>query len=478
MKYRYIRALTALIIFGCCVAALLTLHGHAIFYQEQHRLFLFTADYFTSTVKSGGFLQWLGDFFIQFYYYPLLGASIVGAILAGVYLLVESIIRVVTGRRDFLQLGVIAAGGLYFTLCGLEQSLAVAFCVLVGLAIVRLVLLCFKRWLPKPKGAEPVAVKIALLIVALAVAYIYCGYWLIVKDYNRAERAMLRTEKAIKNHDWDRAIALSDQYLSTGHSNKLILYFRSIALAHKGQLLEHLFDFPQNFGQQALAFPWSGDSREAEYGHLVHEITGDINAAHHWAFEAMTVWGETAPHLLDLTRYNMALGRPAVARKFARRLSHSLFYHGEANRLLKEIDAGSRGDLRYALADKKPANISWINVKDFSPNLMQNYLADPQNKITRQYLLASMLLNNYLRTLIPMLTYDDLQIENIREAVLLYSLDPQATPLSTYGIEVNDATGKRFAPFFQNMHAGRRELQQAEYGKTFWYYVHYLYKRK
>lgn len=40
----------------------------------------------------------------------------------------------------------------------------------------------------------------------------------------------------------------------------------------------------------------------------------------------MVVWGETAPHLLNLARYNLAVQRPQVAQRFINVLKQSLFY--------------------------------------------------------------------------------------------------------------------------------------------------------
>ncbi len=144
--------------------------------------------------------------------------------------------------------------------------------------------------------------------------------------------------------------------------------------------------------------------------------------------------------------------------------------------MLAGIDNGSRGPLRYAFTEKEPQNVKWVNVFDFRPNLMDSYTADPGNNITRQYLLASMMLSNNLRQLIPMLTPEDLKIERVREAVLIYSLDPQATPVSSFGITVNDETGKKFAPYMENMRRGRVEQQKEQFGNTFWYYIHYILK--
>ena len=50
-------------------------YPHALSYQEQYQLFLWTGDYFLEKISlSGGFADWVGEFIVQFYYVEWLGA--------------------------------------------------------------------------------------------------------------------------------------------------------------------------------------------------------------------------------------------------------------------------------------------------------------------------------------------------------------------------------------------------------------------
>ena len=104
-----------------------------------------------------------------------------------------------------------------------------------------------------------------------------------------------------------------------------------------------------NMGVKALYFPWNSDSRESEYGHFLYEDLGYINEAQRWEFEAMVVWGETAPHLLNLARYNVVNKRPEVARRFINLLKQSLFYRKEAEQLEAALHTGKVPGLRAPL---------------------------------------------------------------------------------------------------------------------------------
>lgn len=469
IKYGHILAVVAVALFVCVMTALLTLHDHIIFYQERHSLFLYSADYVSDMLHWKGLPACIGAFMVQFYHIPALGAAVTAAMLTGVYLFTELTIRNITGRRDLLQTGVIAAVALYFTLDGIDETPAWAAIAFVAMLVVWLL----SRLMPgRRRAPRPLGVRGAIVQIVLAAAYITAGFYTEIAIYDRPTRAMLRAEKAIVARDWDGAIDITGRYLSTGRVNKLMFYLRNIALAEKGELVDHMFDYPLKPGQTALAFPWHGEGREAEYGHLVHELTGDINAAHHWAFEALTTWGETAPHLLDLARYNVALGRPQVARKFAAKLAQSLFYRDEADAIMRQTEGTMPAALHVAQPDTLA--VKWINVHDFRPNLLQNYKADPSNDIARQYLIAALLASNELPTLMPLLRPDDLKIRNIRQAVLIYSLDPQSKPLDTFGLEVSDETGREFSRFIE-MYKQRSVRIEQEFGDTFFYYIHLIW---
>ena len=56
-------------------------YPHALSYQEQYQLFLWTGDYFLERISvPGGFADWLGEFIVQFYYVEWLGALLLALV--------------------------------------------------------------------------------------------------------------------------------------------------------------------------------------------------------------------------------------------------------------------------------------------------------------------------------------------------------------------------------------------------------------
>lgn len=56
-------------------------YPHALSYQEQYQLFLWTGDYFANSISiPGGFADWLGEMVMQFYYVPWMGALLLAVV--------------------------------------------------------------------------------------------------------------------------------------------------------------------------------------------------------------------------------------------------------------------------------------------------------------------------------------------------------------------------------------------------------------
>lgn len=472
MKYLYIRIITSVCLFALCMITLLTFQEHVLFYQEQHSLFLYTGEYFNHMLKVKGLPDYLGAFVIQFYHIPALGAAIVSGLLVAVYLLTESIIRRLTGRHDLLQLGVAVSIALYFTLDNIDETprtLMLALMILLGVWILALI---FGRWLPARTPDSKLPLWKTILSLAFAAIYLTAGYSWMTKNYDRRERAMLLISKDVADKNWDGAIKRADAYLSTGNPNKLVLYLRNLSLAHKGELIDHLFDYPMPFGADALVFPWNGKSIDAEYGHLVREAVGDLNGAHCWAFESMAIWGETAPHVTNLARYNIAIGRPLAAQKFVNILSKTLFYRNEARKLQRQIDGEEPGDIHYAFGNREETTTRFIDMTVAVNDIMEIVKTDPENDMARQYLVALLLAYNDLDGLMKYLSRNPIKSHVIEEAMFSYTTYPDSQPLDSLGLKLAEDTRDRAKRLTELINSHNRAGATREFGRTFWNYLY------
>lgn len=479
-QLHYILFIILFVIYTACYQGVLS---HIIFYQEQHHLFLFSTTYFTYCIHSEGVMSWLTNFLIQFFHYPLLGCCLMAGILSSVYLLVRFIIYRVTGKRDLFQFALLPSLYLFLLTVPADASLVSVVSVWVSLLVVAVFCWLLSPWLRKVhlliqdirlKPVEFWSVTVILLLV-------YGGgtFYKFLQKYDIREYRMLKAEQAVKERIWDDVLMQTEKYLKHQPNNQLIFYFRNIALYHQGKLLDHLLDYRLNMGVKALYFPWNGDSRECEYGHFLYEDLGYINEAHRWEFEAMVVWGETAPHLLNLAQYNVVNKRPEVARCFINLLKQSLFYRTEAEQLEAALYTGQVPGLRVALTNAKESSVRFANVLNIGPELQYLCEVDSTNRMAFEYLMCDLLLSNQVVRFVDNLKYmrhfDYPKMPRLfEEALFMYRLGVGEDEFSKTGYTVHLDTEERFKRYYQlYQQKNMRKLKQ-EFGNSYWYYLNFI----
>lgn len=458
--------------------------SHIIYYQEQHHLFLFTKAYLVQTLHTEGFVSYLTNFIIQFFYYPLLGSCIMAFLLTSIYLLVRFNIRKITGLADVVQVSMIPSLVLFLKTMHVDYSLTSLVTVWLLVLAVSIVNLFTKRlWSGlhrRIRSFKFSSLTFWLLSVGCVLIYAFGTFHLFVNNYPMQEYRMLKAEKAVKEKKWDEVLEQTDKYMKRfNRPNQLMCYFRNLALYHKGILLDHLLEMPCVLGVKALYIPWNSDSRESEYGHFLYEDLGYINEAQRWEFESMVVWGETAPHLINLARYNIVNKRPLVAKHFINLLKNSLFYKGEATKLEEQLKTGHVPGLHAPLAtvNEQPAN--FINVSNIGPNLQYLLEKEPTNKMAFEYLMCDLLLSNHLEKFIQNLSFFSAfhyfrMPEIFNEALLIYKLGIGEKTFKAKGLSVDEGTEQRFARYYTLFKENNITALQQEFGQTYWYYLNFI----
>lgn len=469
MKAR-LHYLLAIVLFVAVYASYSDLLSHVLYYNEQHQLFLYTADYFSSHTLT----EWLTAFVVQFFYYSALGAAVMSILITGVYLMAWRILTALTLREDVLHLSLIPAIALWVWTARVSNSLS----VVVWSFIVFGILAIFASLWAKGKKTKPSSLKgwryAVVNIASVAVIIMISGYSF-VRTFSMSEFRMLKAQQAIDCHDWDAALHHTERYLSNSHQvNPLIFYFQNLALYNKGLLTDHLFDYQPVVGVNALYFPWKSRTRETEFGHYLLEQLGCINDAQHWEFEAMVVWGETALRLRNLACYNIVNGRKAIARKYIARLHQSLFYRDEAERLEACVESGKVPGL-HVFSTGEPEKANFINVENIGPNLQYVLEHDPHNRMAYDYLMCDLLLSNNLPRFVDNLRMCKRFHHNgmpriFDEALLVYQIGGN----DTKGMQPSDETRSRFQQYARLAKSGNTAALQAEFGNTYWFYLNYV----
>lgn len=481
------------------------------YYHEQHHLFLFTRTYLENHLSHPGqLLDYLTDFCIQFFYLPHIGKSVFALLLSLPYLLNTLICQRLTRKQDLFLLGLLPP--LYL----LIQHLSVDFPLthIVGLDICLLFfylaslpesgkwryplypiitgILCFIcGW--EYSAITLVCIFIPLLSALLANRYIsnhkirwtisllsilvYAGgtFYYFIFSYNMRERLIIEAEMHVKAGEWEKVQNCCRRYQG---SNQLVRYFSNMALYHMGRLPYDLFETPQTMGVQSLYLPWKSDSRQSEYGHYLYEQLGYINEAHRWEFEAMVVFGETAPHLINLIRYNIVNHRPKVAMRFVRTLKQSLFYRKQAVELEKHVSSGEIAGLK-ALPYDKNENVRFANVFNIAPELSYLCDKDSTNRMAFEYLMSNLLLSNQLVRFVENLkrihSFSYPQLPRIyEEALYAYRLGVDEETFNRSGFTICPETEERFRSYYSLHQKGNIKELQKQFGNTYWYYLNYV----
>ena len=479
-----IRSLTTLIVFLATGYAYLVPLANVLRYHEQHHLFRFTADYFRQTLAEEGLLRYATNFVVQFFFHPWLGAMVMATLLTLIFVGVEGMLkRLLFGRALPLCLGLVPVLLLliYTETTAHDLCWVVLSVVLIGVGWLVVALLSrFTSWLPLLSIQKPWSTKAqAISLLLTGMTALGAGYVGFVKHYPAKEGILLQTVFHARQGDWPAVLRYTQRYLDAGKTNPLVAYFHTMALYHAGQLPARLFDYPASLGVQTLYFPWRGNAAEAEFGGMLFEQLGLLNEALHWETEALVVDGPTAPHLVNLARYNIVLGKPRVAQVFIEQLKHTLFYRGQAKQLEQQLRAGRVPHLRDALRGADREGVRFTNVQNLGPELQYLLQHDPHNRMAFDYLMAQLLLSNHVSLFAQ-------QLPRIRafhvaalppcyeEALLIYQMGVDKATFVRCGFTVSPDTRARFARYMQLTEQGNQPLLQQEFGRTYWYYLNYL----
>ncbi len=473
-----------IIFFALLVFFFFTYQGalsHIIFYHEQHVLFLWTQAYFEKIMASEGFIQYLTNFVVQFFYVPWLGSLIVSLLLSLIFLFSLYILRNIIGVKDFLLLSVIPTFILFLYTTKAENSLSLVVLVFVSLLIISLLLAIIRRFtsvfpLVKCKEKEVYRKKIFYFLpLIFFVVYGAITYGYFIKKYNTSERLMLKIEQFAKNEDWPKVLDYTSRYLDSGRTNQLVAYFHNLALFYNETLLDDLLDYPQVLGVEGLFFAWKSDSRESEYGHYIYEKLGYLNEAQRWKFEAMVVWGETAPHLINLAEYNIVMGKPKVAQKFINVLKQSLFYKEKA----LELEQGIVSDelqSSYNAYIGEVRDVRFSNILNLGKELEYLTEINPNNKMAFEYFMSYLLLSNnvvrFANNFHKIKNFNYTKVPRIfEEALLIYKLGVSEQEFNALGYTLSAETEKRFSVYHSLVQYNQRRQLEQDFGNSYWFYL-------
>lgn len=426
-------------------------YPHALSYQEQYQLFLWTSDYFVERVSlPGGFADWLGEFIVQFYYVEWLGALLLALLFVALQRLTARLLT--HGAHGDCPLSARSHMGtvpvclsllpvvLLLWLMGdinVLLSLPVAIVLALALACIRLskqfswidiLVLPIAYWLIGPA----IWIYIVIRVVQMGWKHLWSAGWLVAvqlvcyvwllpqwplqqvmtglsyyriplqfpqwSGYDKDMYELIRMDYLVRNERWDEIVKRAGEYqVQTPFWSNCV----NLALAEKRLLADRMFDFYQS-GEDALIMPRTRDLTSMLPSAEAFWRLGMVNSAQRYMFDTQESIlnakksGRCTKRIAECMIVN---GHYQAAAKQLNLLKKSLFYRSWADSVELQIRHnqidnhpvyGKLRQLRY----QESFLYSYEEIDKMFGLLFMN---NQQNRMALDYFMAQMLLKGNLQ---------------------------------------------------------------------------------
>ena len=422
-------------------------YPHALSYQEQYQLFLWTWDYFVERISlPGGFADWLGEFIVQFYYIEWLGALLLTLLFVALQRITGTVLMILfsekmVSRRTvpvilslvpvvlilwlmgdvnvLLSLPVAIVLALLFTVYSLRFTehyhdiliLPIAYWLIGPVvwlyAIIRVIQTGWKHlWTAGWLVAVQLMVYTWLLPqwplqqVMTGLSYyripLHYPQW---NGYDKEMYELIRQDYLVRNERWDEIVKRAAEHqVNTPFWCNCV----NLALSQKRLLADRMFDFWQS-GEDALIMPRTRDLTSMLPSAEAFWRLGMVNSAQRYMFDTQESIlnakksGRCTKRIAECMIVN---GHYQTAAKQLDLLKKSLFYRSWA----KETEAMMKDEAKVN-AHPVYGKLRKLRYKE---NFLYNYeeidkmfglllMNNQDNKMALDYFMAQMLLKGNLQ---------------------------------------------------------------------------------
>jgi hypothetical protein len=412
-------------------------YPHALSYQEQYQLFLWTGDYFLERVSlPGGFADWLGEFIVQFYYVEWLGALL----LALLFIALQRLTARLLPKGTWCLLSLVPVALMLWLMGDINVllSLPVAIVLALALACIRLpkrfswfdvFILPVAYWLIGP------AIWIYIVVRALQLGWkhLWSAGWLVAMQlmayawllpqwplqqvmtglsyyriplqypqwsgYDKDMYELLRMDYLLRHERWDEIVKRAGEYqVQTPFWSNCV----NLALAEKRLLADRMFDFYQS-GEDALIMPRTRDLTSMLPSAEVFWRLGMVNSAQRYMFdtqESILNAKKSGRCTKRITECMMVNGHYQTAAKQLDLLKKSLFYRDwaeEAEAMLGDEAKVNAHPVYGKLRQLRYKENFLYNYDEIDKMLGLLFMNNTENKMALDYFLAQMLLKGNMQ---------------------------------------------------------------------------------
>lgn len=425
-------------------------YPHHLHYQEQYQLFLFDSTYVWDIVKHpGGIADLLGRFCTQFFLYAWVGAAIIALLLSLIQLLVWRLMRV----DRLFGLSFVPSFLLWLYLLDEHALLSGVWAVLVTLlvgviirktisSVIRtilaiIVVISILYWLVGPV-CFPLPIDsiwtdihyyryptvfpwllwaASLSVWVLSLLPCVCRKWvnapsgylwglstfllvtigmgsIVWKNSNLKAEKVMQYDFMATHQQWNRILETAN---AEKPNNQIGVTVQNLALAMRGMLLDHMFEYNQNGIAGLLPDVQTDATSPMPTAEAFYQL-GMINVAQRTVFEAQESildFQKSGRCYKRLAQTNLINGNYKVARKYLMALQKTLFYRTWANETLPllENEKAIAKHPEYGRLRQCAYKNDFYFGDHVTPEMLKDlYFSNKDNHMAYQYLVAYYLL--------------------------------------------------------------------------------------
>ena len=427
-------------------------YPHHLHYQEQYQLFLFDSTYVWDVVKhSGGVADLLGRFCTQFFLFAWVGAAIITLLLSVVQLLMLRLLNgqwsMVNGQWTFglsfvpsflLWLFLLDENALLSGVWAVLLTLLAIWClsrlpsgwircILIIIAIPIVYWMVGPAWDGTHYHRYPTVVPVLLYAAWLSAIILPLLMRLVIRDKKQEKssvakyslssflfplssfilvsvvmgtlvwkNANFKAEKVMQydfmacHQQWNRILETVN---AEKPNNQIGVTVQNLALAMRGMLLEHMFDYNQNSIHGLLPDVKEDATSPLPTAEAFYQL-GMINVAQRTVFEAQEAildFQKSGRCYKRLAQTNLINGQYEVARKYLMALQKTLFYREWANETLPLLgnEKAIASHPEYGRLRQCAYNEDFYFSDHVTPEMLESlYYRNTDNRLAYQYLLA------------------------------------------------------------------------------------------
>jgi hypothetical protein len=298
-------------------------------------------------------------------------------------------------------------------------------------------------------------------------------------SHSASGKALALIDYYAEHEDWARVI---DTARKLKVANPVAVNDVNRALAHKNQLLDSMFEFPQ---QQGLEL-WLNLNHDMDTGRLLKSSEllldlGHVNRAERMAAESLELNGYRPETLKQLFLVSVLKEQTQTGVPFLNLLEQTLWHKDWARSQLRAIqtDPSLSSDVNLESIRKNMVRQDYVGSIPDNVMMQISLRQNPQNQLAFQYLMALYLLTGQLEKVgqnLERLELLKLTVlpRHLQEAVVLHEKTHPGTRIDLHGMAIAPALEQRYLRFKEAATRCTADSAPAilarEFGDTFWYF--------